>query len=338
MLEKGSGFSLLLGIKFIDFMKRILANDGIDKSGKEILESKGFEVITSKVEQDALAAYINAENIGVLLVRSATKVRKELIDACPGLRIIGRGGVGMDNIDVAYAREKGIKVINTPAASSQSVAELVFAHLFALSRFIHLSNREMPTKGTTEFNALKKIYSEGFELKGKTLGIIGFGRIGQSTASMALGIGMNVLPHDPFVDSTTLELDFFHTDDTFSVEFATVPLPDVLSQSDFITFHVPAPANGKALIGREELASMKDGVVLINTARGGIIDEDALLEALASGKVAFAGLDVFENEPTPRAELLNHPRVSVTPHIGGSTKEAQLRIGVELATLVAEAW
>jgi D-3-phosphoglycerate dehydrogenase len=319
-------------------MKKILANDGIDATGKAILEKEGFTVLTQKVDQADLAAYINAEQIGVLLVRSATKVRKDLIDACPGLKIIGRGGVGMDNIDVAYAREKGLKVINTPAASSQSVAELVFAHLFAVARFIHRSNREMPLSGHSDFNGLKKIYSDGFELKGKTLGILGFGRIGQATAKMALGLGMKVLPYDPIVKTTQLDLDFFHTEDTFSIEYHTVSLDEVLASSDFITLHVPASPDGKPVIGAAELSRMKQGVVLLNASRGGIIDEDALLEALNSGKVAFAGLDVFDNEPTPRTELLNHPSVSVTPHIGGSTREAQERIGVELAELVAAAW
>jgi D-3-phosphoglycerate dehydrogenase len=315
-------------------MKKVLANDGIDAAGKAILEKAGFTVITEKVAQDQLADYLFNEKIAVLLVRSATTVRAELINKCPDLKIIGRAGVGMDNIDVDHAREKGIKVLNTPGASSQSVAELVFSHLFTLSRKLHVANREMPQKGTTEFGRLKKTCSEGIELKGKTLGIIGFGRIGQATATMALGLGMNVLPYDPFVEKTVLEIDFFHTDDTFSIEYHTVPLEEVIAQSDFLTLHVPASKDGKPLIGKAEIARMKDGVILVNTARGGLIDEQALLDALNDGKVRGAGLDVFVGEPQPDERLLNHPKISVTPHIGGSTAEAQERIGIELAEAV----
>jgi len=316
--------------------KVILANDGIDAAGKAILEKKGFQVLTEKVNQDDLIQFINEKNVKALLVRSATKVRKDIIDACPNLEIIGRAGVGMDNIDVAYAREAGKKVINTPGASSQSVAELVFSHLFSVARFIPDAARQMPIDGEVKFNEYKKIYSNGFELKGKTLGIIGFGRIGQSVAKMALGLGMNVQPFDPVVNEVTLELDFLNTDDTFSLEYKTVKLDDVIKKSDFITVHVPGTKDGKALIGAEEIAQMKDGVILVNSARGGVIDESALLSALNSGKVKFACLDVFENEPTPNTDLLKHPKVLATPHIGGSTKEAQERIGIELATLVAD--
>src|SRR5690606_30744259 len=275
--------------------KVILANDGIDAAGKAILEKKGFQVLTEKVNQDDLIQFINEKNVKALLVRSATKVRKDIIDACPNLEIIGRAGVGMDNIDVAYAREAGKKVINTPGASSQSVAELVFSHLFSVARFIPEAARQMPLDGETKFNEYKKIYSNGFELKGKTLGIIGFGRIGQSVAKMALGLGMNVQPFDPVVNEVTLELDFFNTDDTFSIEYKTVKLEDVIKKSDFITVHVPGTKDGKALIGAEEIAQMKDGVILVNSARGGVIDESALLYALNSGKVKFACIDVFEN-------------------------------------------
>lgn len=319
-------------------MKKVLANDGIDAAGKAILEKNGFTVFTDKVAQEHLADHIRNENIAVLLVRSATQVRRDLIDGCPGLKVVGRAGVGMDNIDVDYAREKGIKVLNTPGASSQSVAELVFAHLFSIARNLHMSNREMPIRGVSEFGALKKIASDGFELKGKTLGVIGFGRIGQSTATMALGLGMNVLPYDPFVEQTTLEIDFFHTDDTFSIEYHTVPLEDVIAKSDFLTLHVPALPGGKPLIGADELARMKKGVVIVNTARGGLVDEQALLAALDNGQVAGAGLDVFVGEPKPDARLLNHPKISVTPHIGGSTAEAQERIGIELAEAVTAAF
>lgn len=312
-------------------MTKVLANDGLEAIGVDMLRKKGFDVILDKVAHDQLAAYINANDVKALLVRSATKVRKDLIDACPGLKLIGRGGVGMDNIDVEYALAKGIQVVNTPAASSQSVAELVLAHLFCIGRRLHDSNRRMPAEGSTKFNDLKKDYSKGFELQGKTLGILGFGRIGQAVAKMAIGLGMKVMPYDPIVKRATLELDLFHLGDTFEIEFDTVPLEDVFAASDFITLHVPMPMDGRPVIGDAEFAKMKNGVCIVNTARGGIIDEQALLRQLDSGKVAFAGLDVFENEPTPLDALLSHPKISLSPHIGGSTVEAQERIGAEIA-------
>lgn len=312
--------------------KKILANDGIDAVGKEMLEKAGFTVVTDKVAQENLANEINAKGYTALTVRSATKVRKDIIDACPGLKVIARGGVGMDNIDVEYAKEKGINVINTPAASSNSVAELVFAHAFSAVRFLYDSNRQMPD-GEGKFDELKKKYAKGIELRGKTFGIVGFGRIGQSVAKMALGLGMKVLAFDPFVGEATIMLDIDGLDKAVPVKLNTVGMEKVLQNSDFITFHVP----GGKLITRHEIASMKNGVILINTARGGVIKEDDLLEALNSGKVACAGLDVFENEPKPSVAILNNPKVSLTPHIGAATNEAQERIGVELAEKLIEA-
>ncbi|RAR75541.1 D-2-hydroxyacid dehydrogenase [Flavobacterium aciduliphilum] len=307
---------------------KILANDGISKSGINTLEKAGFEVITTKVAQEQVANYINAHNVGVLLVRSATKVRKDLIDACPGLKIIGRGGVGMDNIDVAYAREKGIQVINTPASSSESVAELVFAHLFTGVRFLHDSNRTMPLEGDSNFEGLKKAYANGIELRGKTLGIIGFGRIGQAVAKMALGLGMRVIAADKFVSKVDVKVDFYNGQ-FINVAIETEPLEDVFKHSDFITLHVPAQEG--YVIGKAEFAQLKEGVGIINCARGGVVDEVALIEALENEKVAFAGLDVFESEPKPEIQILMHPKVSLTPHIGAATLEAQDRIGTELA-------
>lgn len=315
-------------------MIKVLANDGLEPTGVEILQKKGFQVITEKVAQEALIDYINRENIQALLVRSATKVRKDVIDGCPGLKLIGRGGVGMDNIDVEYARSKEVAVVNTPAASSQSVAELVFSHLFTIARFLHDSNRLMPVKGASEFDALKKSYSKGLELKGKTLGILGFGRIGQAAAQIALGLGMRVLPYDPIVKNTNLEIDLFHAGDSFQINFDTVSLEEVFEHADFITLHVPMPADGSPVIGAVEIAKMKKGVILVNTARGGIIDENALLDGLNSGQVGAAGLDVFVGEPQPNEAILHHPRISLTPHIGGSTLEAQARIGSEIAERV----
>ena len=307
---------------------KVLANDGISKSGIKALEKGGFEVITTKVAQEQVANYINEHKISVIIVRSATKVRQDIIDNCPSLKIIGRGGVGMDNIDVEYARAKGIHVINTPASSSESVAELVFAHLFTGVRFLQDANRNMPLEGETNFDGLKKAYANGIELRGKTLGIIGFGRIGQAVAKIALGLGMRVIAADKFVDNAEVKVDFYNGQ-FINVEFITEPMEDVFKHSDFITLHVPAQEG--YVIGKEEFAQMRDGVGIVNCARGGVIDEVALIEALDSGKVLFAGLDVFENEPTPEIQILMHPKISLTPHIGAATLEAQDRIGTELA-------
>lgn len=313
---------------------KILANDGISPSGKTALEQAGFEVITEKVAQENLADEINKQGIVGVLVRSATTVRKEVIDACPGLKLIGRGGVGMDNIDVDYARSKGLEVINTPAASSQSVAELVFAHLFGAVRFIYDANRQMPANGVTEFGKLKKNYAKGLELRGKTIGIIGFGRIGQSVAQYALGLGMNVL----YCDRSKKAVDI--TVEVANAGGITVTLPvsdmdTLLTQSDFISIHVPKQADGSAVITATEFAKMKDGVVIINAARGGVVNEADLITALDNGKVTHAGLDVYDNEPTPSAAILAHKKVSLTPHIGAATVEAQDRIGTELAEKIA---
>jgi D-3-phosphoglycerate dehydrogenase len=310
--------------------KKILANDGIDAQGKALLEKAGFTVITEKVAQEALVDALNTHKYVGLTVRSATKVRKDVIDACKDLKLIGRGGVGMDNIDVDYARNKGIAVVNTPAASSHSVAELVFAHLYSCVRFLYDSNRQMPANGATQFEALKKKYAKGIELKGKTIGIVGFGRIGQAVAKIALGSGMNVVAFDPYIQEALITLDIQGLSQKPSIRIATVPLEKLLKSSDFITLHVP----GGKVITRKEIELMKNGVILVNAARGGVIDEKDLIEGLNSGKIAHAALDVFENEPTPDQAILTHPKLSLTPHIGAATEEAQERIGIELAELI----
>ncbi len=307
---------------------KVLANDGISKSGIQALEKGGFEVITTKVAQEQVANYINTHDVKVILVRSATKVRQDIIDACPGLKIIGRGGVGMDNIDVDYARSKGLHVINTPASSSESVAELVFAHLFTGVRFLHDANRNMPLEGDTNFDGLKKAYANGIELRGKTIGIVGFGRIGQAVAKMALGLGMKVIAADKFVHQAAIRVDFFNGQ-SITVDIVTEPLENIFKHADFITLHVPAQDG--YVIDKAQLELMKDHVGIVNCARGGVINEVALIEALDNGKVLFAGLDVFENEPTPEIQILMHPKISLTPHIGAATEEAQDRIGTELA-------
>lgn len=313
---------------------KILANDGVSQSGIDKLTAAGHEVITTNVAQGQLEEYINKNEVAVLLVRSATTARKELIDNCPSLKIIGRGGVGMDNIDVAYAREKGLKVINTPAASSASVAELVFGHLYGGVRFLYDANRNMPLEGETNFKGLKKTYAKGSELRGKTLGIIGIGRIGQEVAKIAAGVGMKVVAHDSFADKApTVSWDLFDGQ-TVHVEIPLVGKEELLKTADFVTIHVPAQKN--YVIGEEELSLMKKGAAIVNAARGGVLDEVALVNALESEHISFAALDVFEKEPQPEVILLMNSKLSLSPHIGAATNEAQDRIGTELADQIIE--
>lgn len=314
---------------------KILANDGLSKAGVERLEKAGHTVITDTVAQEDLAKYINDNDIVALVVRSATKVRKDVIDACPGLRVIARAGVGMDNIDVEYARSLGRTVVNTPNASSVSVAELALGHMISVARSLNCANQQMPLEGETRFAELKKRYSKGRELAGKTLGIIGFGRIGQRLAMNAIGIGMRVVFFDAFItEPKTLELKFF---DGQTVKFTLAPstFEQVLAQSDFISLHVPSQA--KPLIGKAEIEKMKPGAVIVNAARGGVVDEAALVEGIESGKLCGAGLDVFQSEPTPPVTLLMNPSISLSPHIGASTTDAQDKIGTEVADNVIKA-
>ncbi len=311
----------------------ILANDGLAGSARKALEKTGHKVYTAKVEQENLADFINEHNIHVLIVRSATKVRKELLDKAQPLKMIIRAGVGLDNIDTDYAKQKGVTVHNTPSASSHSVAELVFAHLLSGVRFLHESNREMPLTGDTEFKQLKKKYSKGRELQGKTLGIIGFGRIGREVAKIAVGLGMKPLAYDPYIEEAIIHLQFF---DGQSLDFSikTVSKEEVLKNADFLTLHVPAQA--EPVIGEKEIDMMKDGAGIVNAARGGVIDEAAAVKALENGKLSFLALDVFADEPQPPIQLLMHPLVSLSPHIGASTVEAQERIGEEIVKKIEE--
>jgi D-3-phosphoglycerate dehydrogenase len=309
-------------------MMKILANDGISQSGIDDLGKGGFEVITTKVAQNQLENYINEHTIDVILVKNATQVRQELIDACPSIKLIGVLGVGMDNIDAEYAEDQGLYVINAPEASASSVAELVFAHLFGLARFLHASNREMPLEGDSRFKELKKAYSQGIELKGKTIGIIGFGRIGQAVAKIGLGLGMNVIATDDIITNAPISVDFFNGQKV-TINIDTIPKDELLKEADFITLHVSAQED--YVISKKEIEKMKDGVGIINTARGGILHEVDLVMAIESGKVQFAGLDVFETEPKPAVQLLMNPEISLTPNIGAGTKETQDRIGTELA-------
>ena len=310
---------------------KILANDGISQRGIDTLEKKGFEVIITKVAQNQLEKYINEHTIDALLVKSTTQIGQELIDACPSIKLIGCGDGSLDNIDVSYAEDQGLHVINAPETAANAVAELVFAHLFSGVRFLYDSNRSMPLEGEKKFKNLKKAYAKGTELRGKTLGVIGFGRIGQATAKMALGLGMKVIAFDPFMEKTTVSLSFFDGQ-TVDFEIKTVSKETVLKESDFITLHVPAQK--EFVIGEAELDMMKEGAALINAARGGVVNEVALVAALDTNKLSFAGLDTFENEPTPAVQILMNSKISLTPHIGAATNQAQDRIGSELASQI----
>lgn len=312
---------------------KVLANDGISQNAVDILNRNGFVLYLDKIEQNDLTDFINLNKITVLLVRSATKVRKNIIDNCKSLKIIGRGGVGMDNIDVEYAKAKGILVINTPAASSNSVAELVFAHLFSGSRFLFDSNRNMPLEGEKKFKVLKKNYSNGIELRNKNLGIVGLGKIGCEVARIGFGLGMNILGFDKFIEEKSIDINF-NNENAYTFKINLISFDEILEKSDFLTLHVPAQKN--FLIGKEEFKKMKNGTSIINASRGGIIDEQELIKNLDNGKIKFAGLDTFENEPTPSLSILMHPKISLTPHIGAATSEAQSRIGEELAKQICD--
>ena len=234
----------------------------------------------------------------------------------------------MDNIDVEYAKSKGINVINTPAASSKSVAELVFSHLFGCVRFLHESNRSMPLDGDSKFKDLKKSYAKGTELAGKKLGIIGFGRIGQEVAKIGIGVGMDVIFYDKFNQQEDLKLNFFDGQNlTFKLKSSS--FEEVLSNSDFLTIHIPA--SDKYIIDSNEFKKMKDGAGILNLSRGGIINEEELIKNIESGKISFAAIDTFEGEPNPSIKVLMNSSISLTPHIGAATNEAQDRIGTELA-------
>ncbi|RQO40243.1 3-phosphoglycerate dehydrogenase [Chryseobacterium sp. KBW03] len=308
---------------------KVLANDGISKAGENALKEAGIEILDNRVAQDHVINFINDNNVDVLLVRSATKVRQDLIDACPGLKIIGRGGIGMDNIDVEYAKSKGIKVINTPTASSKSVAELVFGHFISLARFLHESNRLMPLEGDTHFNAMKKSFGNAYELSGKTLGVIGFGSIGQEVVKIGIALGMKVTVLTKSPKTEVLTLNFF---DGQSVDFEITSTNDMdafLKDADFISINTPK--TNEYIIDTPQFEKMKDGVYIVNTARGGVINEVTLIDFIESGKIAGAALDVFENEPSPELPLLMNPALSLSPHVGGNTVDAQEKIGIELA-------
>ena len=306
----------------------VLANDGISEKGIQLLKEADITVLEARVSPEHLSKFINDNQVDVLLVRSATQVRKNLIDECQNLKIIGRGGIGMDNIDVEYAIDKGIYIINTPKASCKSVAELVFAHFFSLARFLHESNRLMPLEGETQFNALKKSFNNATELSGKTLGVIGMGNIGIEVIKIGISLGMKILAYNRTPKTENVEISFFDGQ-SVNFEIKSVTLNEVLENSDFISLNTALTDN--YLIDSKELEQMREGVFIANTARGGVINEVALLDAIESGKVYGAALDVFEKEPTPEVLILMNPALSLSPHVGGNTMDAQNRIGEELA-------
>lgn len=297
---------------------KILASDGIVEQGAQLIKDAGMEIIIQKYTPEELLKVIN--EFDAIIVRSATKVTKEVIDTATNLKVIARAGVGLDNIDTAYAKEKGIPVVNTPGASAISVAELAIAHMFAVSRFLNRSNVEM-----LEGKWPKKDYAKGFELTDKTLGLLGFGNIGKQTAKRALGLGMSVIAYDPFVKETDMNVKLVTKD-------------EVLANSDIISLHLPFIKSEGPALTSTEFAKMKKGMIVINCARGGVVSEKDLLAAINAGIVRYAGIDVWENEPITEAqmELVRHPAVSVTPHIGASTVEAQVRVGTEIARKVID--
>lgn len=296
---------------------RILVTDGMDKSALAQLKANGHEVVEQFYEPDALGAALR--EFDACVARSATKVRAKHIDEAKGgkLKLVIRGGVGVDNIDVKYAEENGIAVKNTPKASSASVAELAMAHMFSCARYISVAGHTM-----REDKWEKKAYGKGIEIGGKTLGVIGYGRIGQALGKMAQGLGMQVLAYD-----------IFHFDGLECDTMRYVEMDELLAKADFISLHTPA-IDGRPLINAENIAKMRDGVVFINTSRGNNVDEAALLDALNSGKVRSAGLDVYADEPATNKALYSHPAVSCTPHIGAATVEAQKRIGAEIVDII----
>jgi D-3-phosphoglycerate dehydrogenase len=298
-------------------MKRILVTDGMEKSAVEKLKNSGYEVVEQFYEPEQLKEQI--KNFDAVVVRSATKVRQPIIDAAletGRLKLIIRGGVGVDNIDVDYAKLNGIAVANTPNASSASVAELAIGHMFCLARHIYIANHTM-RQG--KWN--KKQY-EGIELSGKTLGLVGFGRIAREVAKRAFALGMKVV-----YTNTSGAKEGFN-------DYKYMKLDELLAVSDFISIHIPCSQDQQPVIGEAQFAKMKDGVYLVNTARGGVVSEEALLKALDSGKVVAAALDVFEEEPTKNERIYTHERISLTPHIGASTNEAQERIGGEIIQII----
>ncbi len=311
---------------------KILANDGISEGGKSTLENAGFEVVTTKVAQEQLDNFINDEEINVIIIKNNTEIHSELIDNCPSLKLIANASTNNDNIDVDYAQECGVQVLNISDASANAIAELVFAHLLGMVRFLHQANREMPLEGDMNFNNLKNQFSNGTELRGKTLGIIGMSTSGQQVAKIALGLGMKVIAFDVNFENTLMIPIEFYNGKIVEIEIDLISSDELLKKAHFISLHLPPQENH--VIGVKEFEKMKDGVGFINVAESGLVDEIALINAIESGKVQYAGLDTFENQPTPEIQLLMNPELSLSPNIAANTIESQDKIGLELANKI----
>ncbi|WP_299836378.1 NAD(P)-dependent oxidoreductase [uncultured Tenacibaculum sp.] len=308
---------------------KILVNEGITQGGVDILESKGFEVIITKVAQEQLENYINDNSIDAILVKNNTQIQQELIDGCPTLKLIASAGT-MDNIDVQYAIDQGLQVVNSKEGSANATAELVFAHLSGLARSLHQANREMPLEGDMNFKGLQKLY-HGIELRGKTLGLIGINNSSLATAKIALGYGMKVVFSDPEVVESSVELEFFDGQ-TLHFDFNSIPFDELLEESDFITVHLNSD---NFRLGETEFKKVKEGVIILNCVKGGLVDEIALVEAIEKGPIRYAALDAFENQPNPEIQLLMNPNLSLSPNIAEATNEAQQKISIELANQIA---
>ena len=311
---------------------KILANDGISESGKITLESAGFKVISAKVAQNQLENFINDEGIDALIIKANTTIDTELIDACPSIKLIANQANTTDNIDTDYAEGSGIQIIQVADASANAIAELVFAHLLGMARFLHQSNREMPLEGDMNFNNLKKQFANGTELRGKTLGIIGMESAGQQVAKLALGLGMKVIAADVNADTSISIPIEFYTGQVVDIDVDIVPFSELLTEADFISLHVND--NGNHILEAQAFEKMKDGVGIVNVAQAGLVDEIALVNAIESGKVSYAALDAFENQPTPEIQLLMNTELSLSPNIATSTIEANQKSGKELATQI----
>ncbi len=310
-------------------MIKILVNDGLHPDGKMLLEEAGYEVDDQRVAQADLHQVL--PNYDAIIVRSATHVRREVLEHCPNLKLIARAGVGMDNIDTTYARERSIKIMTARKAVAHAVAELAFGHMFTLARHLQNTNRDMPSKGNVAFKELKEAYSNGIQLRGKNLGIIGFGKIGQEVARIGIGIGMNIIPVDLEVNEVEIDISLYRTETvSLAIKMKTTSLEEMLPEADFVTLHVPL--NGDIpILGAKEIAMMKKGAFLINTSRGGTVDEEVMIAALDNGKLAGVGLDVYNQEANIQTILLQHPKISMTPHTGAATIEAQRDVALELA-------
>lgn len=311
---------------------RVLAINGISASGINTLKEGGFEVLETKVAQEQLENYISTHNIDVLLVGNNTEIQQELIDGCPSLKLIGCNTL-TDNIDAQYAKDQGLQVIEASEATSNAKAELVFAHLFGISRYLHQSNREMPLEGDMNFNMLHKHFSQGTELRGKTLGIIGFDIVGREVAKIALAIGMKVIATKTQTNDTIINIPFYNGQ-FVNIEIETDNLSEIIQQADFISIHTDA-ADGY-ILSKPQFDKMKKGMGIVNVSQPGTIDEVALVNAIEDQTVRYAGLDVFENQPNPEIQLLMNPELSLSPNIGATTIEAEERIGVELANQIVK--